>query len=362
MTNADLTVQRLLNENLDEDSISRIPLLVEGKATGRRLLSGLQPSGNLHLGNYFGAMQQHIDGQQTNEGFFFIATYHALTTVKDAKVLQQLTLDVALDYLAVGLDPERVALYRQTDLPEVTELAWILGCVGSVGDLDRAVSYKEKVGHGLVPNIGLYTYPVLMAADILIMEAEVVPVGQDQLQHIEMARRFATRFNRVFNRPVFTIPQAQLNESRVVPGTDGQKMSKSYGNTIPLFADRVTIRDLMFSIRTDSAPAAARKDHESCRLFAILKLLGDDDEAASWAQRYRNGGLKYGDVKQRLVELYEEKFGAAREYRKVLAEHPERVEEVLREGARKASRIAQKVMEGVREVVGIPTRPARTLA
>ena len=340
----------------DNYSTTRSPSCVQEAPTGSRMLSGLQPSGALHLGNYFGAMRQHIDDQRKNEGYYFIADYHAMTTVTDANLLSQATRDVVLDYLALGLDPERVALYRQSDLPQVAELAWILGCVGCKGDLDRAVSYKEKVGRGIVPNIGLYTYPVLMAADILIMRAQVVPVGHDQLQHIEVARRLASRFNRIYGQ-ILTIPQAKVNDAMTLPGIDGQKMSKSYGNVIPLFADPAGIRKLMFAVRTDSTPIENPKNPDSCAAFALLKAMADDEEATEWAGRYRQGGLRYGDVKERLVELYESSFGAARQRRDELVREPNLVEDVLTTGARRARAIARAVMAEIREAVGIPARP-----
>jgi tryptophanyl-tRNA synthetase len=334
------------------------PLLASGAIAGRRIVSGLQPSGALHLGNYYGAMQQHIEVQSDNDGYFFIANYHAMTTVKDRAELAQSSLDVALDYLALGLDPNRVALYRQSDVPEVTELAWVLSCVASMGDLERAVSYKDKIARGIVPSVGLFTYPVLMASDILIVRADVVPVGEDQIQHIEMTRRFAARFNRTYGRQTFAIPQGRLNEAKVVPGTDGQKMSKSYGNTIPLFAEPQAVRNVMFSIKTDSAPAAAPKNPDTDLAFALLRLMAVPDEAAEWRTRYTAGGLRYSDVKARLVELYEERFGAARERRRELAANPQRVEEILAEGARKVRKVARAVMEDVRDAVGIPVTPS----
>lgn len=334
------------------------PLIADGAAVGRRVLSGIQPSGALHLGNYYGAMQQHIESQLLNEGYFFIASYHAMTTLQDPTALARMTTDVALDYLACGLDPAQVALYRQTDLPEVTELAWILGCVGSMGDLERAVSYKDKVAHGIVPNIGLFTYPVLMAADILIVRAEVVPVGEDQLQHIEMARRFASRFNNTYGRQILLIPQAKLNQARIVPGIDGQKMSKSYGNVIPLFGEPDRVRELIFSIRTDSSPVEAPKNPDVCHAFALLRLMAAAEEANDWRAAYARGGLRYRDVKQRLFELYEARFGVAREHRAELAQRPERVEEILQEGARKVRAVARPVMEEIRDAVGIPVRSA----
>jgi len=333
---------------------NEVPLLASSPVRGRRLLSGIQPSGQLHLGNWFGAMLQHIAGQEANECFFFIANYHALTTVRDAATLRRLTRDVALDYLALGLDPERVALYRQSDLPEVTELAWILACTVGMGDLEKAVSYKDKVARGLPASVGLFFYPLLMAADILIVRSDVVPVGQDQVQHIEMARRYAGRFHEDSGRSdVFRIPQAQLNEARVVPGIDGQKMSKSYGNAIPLFAEPKAARKLIMSIKTDSTPVESPKDPGKCTVFQLLKLLAPPAEIADWEARYRRGGMGYGEAKGRLAELYEARFGPARERRRELEARPERLEEVLVAGARKARRVADEVMAAVRDAAGV---------
>jgi len=334
--------------------MSATPLVAPGKARGARLVSGLSPTGRLHLGNYFGAMRQHIEGQEANEGFFFIANYHAMTTITDGGALRRLTMDAAIDYLALGLDPERAALYRQSDLPEVTELAWMLACAFAVPDLDRAVAYKEKIARGLAPSVGLYTYPLLMAADILVMRADVVPVGRDQLQHLEMTRRAAARFNAIHGREVLKLPQAQLGEARVVPGLDGRKMSKSYGNAIPLFAERDAARRLFMSIKTDSAPPEAPKDPGVSTVFALLALLAEPEETASWARRYREGGLRYGEAKERLVALYEERLGPARERRRALAADPGRVEEILAEGARRARRVAGEVMAEARDAAGIP--------
>jgi tryptophanyl-tRNA synthetase len=333
---------------------NEIPLLATHPVRGKRLLSGIQPSGQLHLGNYFGAMQQHIAGQEANECFFFIANFHAMTSVRDAAALARLSRDVALDYLALGLDPERVALYRQSDLPEVTELAWMLSCGVGMGDLEKAVSYKDKVARGLPASVGLFFYPVLMAADILIVRSDVVPVGQDQIQHLEMARRYAGRFHEDTGRSdVFRIPQAQLNEARIVPGIDGQKMSKSYGNTIPLFTEPKAARKLIMSIKTDSTPVESPKDPEKCTVFQLLKLIAPPAELAGWDDRYRRGGMGYGEAKGRLAELYEARFGPARERRRELEAHPDRLEEILVEGARKARRIAHEVMDAARDAAGI---------
>jgi tryptophanyl-tRNA synthetase len=319
-----------------------------------RVLSGVQPSGALHLGNYYGAMQQHIQLQEEHECFYFIANYHALTTIQDAERLRQLTRDVALDYLAMGLDPSKVAFFRQSDVPEVTELAWILSTVTGMGLMERAHSYKDKIAKGLTPSLGLFCYPVLMAADILIYRPHLVPVGRDQVQHIEMTQDMAGYFNNTY-REVFVRPEPKLNEAAVVPGLDGQKMSKSYGNTIEIFLDPREAEKKFRSIKTDSTPVEAPKDPEKCTAFALLKLMASPQEAAEWAQRYRAGGLGYGEVKKRLAELHEATFGPARERRAHLAARRDDVEDVLREGARRARAVAQEVMADVRAACGLLT-------
>ena len=317
-----------------------------------RILSGIQPSGTLHLGNYFGAMKQHIELQDEHECFYFVANYHTLTTIQDPDRLRELTRDVALDYLAMGLDPDKVNLFRQSDIPEVTELAWVLGTVTGKGLLDRATSYKDKLARGLRSSMGLYCYPLLMAADILIYRSDLVPVGKDQVQHIEMTQDMAGYFNNTF-REVFVRPEPRLNEAPVVPGLDGQKMSKSYNNTIELFGEPKPTRKKIMSIKTDSTPVEAPKDPQQCNLFALLKLLASPTEAAEWERRYRAGGLGYGEAKQRLAELYEQTFGPRREQRAQWAARPDDVEDILRAGARRARTVAQEVMAGVRDACGI---------
>lgn len=320
-----------------------------------RVLSGIQPSGQLHLGNYFGAMKQHIELQAEHECFFFIANYHTLTTVNDAARLRQLTLDVALDYLAMGLDPARACIFRQTDVPEVTELAWILATVTGKGLLDRATSYKDKVARGITPNVGLYTYPVLMAADILIYRSDQVPVGKDQKQHVEMAQDMATYFNEAFGRPVLKRPEPRFNETPYVPGIDGQKMSKSYGNTIEIFGDAKAMNKKIMGIKTDSTPVDQPKNPDTCNVFALLKLMATPDELAEWERKYRAGGMGYGEAKKRLAELYEGFFGPRRQARADWAARPAVVEDILRESGRKARAVAQAVMTEVRDACGLVT-------
>lgn len=341
---------------MSQNESKAAPLMAERPVSGRRVLSGVQPSGLLHLGNWFGAMQQHIELQADNDAFYFIANYHSLTTVQDAARLRDLTRDVALDYLALGLDPTRARLFRQSDVPEVTELTWLLSVLVGMGDLERAVSYKDKVARGIAASAGLFTYPLLMAADILIYGSDIVPVGEDQVQHIEMTRRFATRFNTQYGAEVFKLPQALLNEARTVPGLDGQKMSKSYGNTIDLFAPPKKARKAIMSIVTDSTPVEAPKDPDACNAFAILKLMIDADEAAMWAERYRTGPLGYGEVKLRIFERYSELFGPARERREALVADPDSVEDILADGARRAREVAAGIMDSARSACGIVTR------
>ncbi len=318
-----------------------------------RILSGVQPSGKLHLGNYCGAMKQHIEDQETHECFIFIANYHALTTIQDAEHLRHLTRDVALDYLALGLDPKKACLFRQSDVPEVTELAWILSTVTGKGLMDRAVSYKDKVARGLPASMGLFSYPILQAADILIYRSDAVPVGQDQSQHIEMTADMAGYFNNTYECEVFVIPKVKLNEAAVVPGLDGAKMSKSYGNTIDLFDAPKPVRKRIMSVKTDSTPVEDPKDPDSCNVFALLRLLAEPSERDAWAERYRQGGMGYGEVKKRLAELFEERFGPARERREALEKDLDYVEDVLATSGRRAREVACGVMVDVREACGI---------
>ncbi len=319
----------------------------------KRVLSGIQPSGKLHLGNYFGAMKQHIDDQNNFDSFIFIANYHALTTIQDAERLRQLTHDVALDYLALGLEPKKACLFRQSDVPEVTELSWILSTVTGMGLLERAHSYKDKVAKGISASVGLFTYPILMAADILIYRSHLVPVGKDQVQHIEMTQDMAGYFNNTYGREVFVRPEPKLNEAAIVPGVDGQKMSKSYGNTIELFEDAKSAKKKIMSIKTDSTPVDQAKDPSTCNVFALLKLFASAEELSEWDQRYRKPGMGYGDAKKRLAELFEERFGPARDKRAALANNPSYVGDVLKESGRRARAEAEKTMHDVRKACGI---------
>lgn len=318
-----------------------------------RVLSGSQPSGKLHIGNYLGAMKQHLEDQHQHECFFFIANYHSLTTIQEPHRLRELTRDVALDYLAFGLDPNKVALFRQSDIPEVAELTWILNCVTGKGLLERAHSYKDKVAKDIPASMGLFCYPVLMAADILIYRSDLVPVGKDQVQHVEMTQDMAGYFNNTFNCEVLKRPEAKLNEAPIVPGTDGQKMSKSYDNTIPLFETAKQTKKRIMSIVTDSTPVEDPKNPDTCNVFQLYKLLAPADKTADLEQRYRAGGMGYGDAKKALYDVVEALLGPAREKRAALQGDPDAVEDVLVEGAKKARAVAIEVMDDVRQACGL---------
>lgn len=322
----------------------------------KRILSGVQPTGKLHLGNYFGAVKQHIALQEEGNCFYFLADYHALTTVQEPKKLEELVYNAALDYLALGLDPDKASFFRQSDVPEVAELTWIFSTVTNMGLLERAVSYKEKVEKGIEASVGLFTYPVLMAADILIYRSHLVPVGQDQVQHLEMTRDIAARFNRVYQE-IFPLPSPRLDKGSKVPGTDGQKMSKSYGNTIDIFAEGKPLEKTVMGIKTDSTPLGQPLNPEGCNVFALYSLFATEEEKAALAADYRGGKIGFGGAKKLLKAKIDEYFGPARERRKQLAGQPEYVEEVLHRGARRARDEARLTMELVRSAVGMKPRP-----
>jgi tryptophanyl-tRNA synthetase len=318
-----------------------------------RVLSGIQPTGKLHIGNYFGAMRQHLQLQAENDGFYFIADYHALTTNPEPQQYKEHTLDVAKDYLALGLDPEKTVFWRQSDVPEVTELAWILSCVTPMGLLQRCTSYKDKVEQGLSPVHGLFAYPVLQAADILMFDSHLVPVGADQKQHIEVTRDIAVKFNNIYGE-IFVIPEEHILKSvAIVPGLDGRKMSKSYDNTIEIFEPENKVKKKVMRIVTDSTPVEDPKDPETCNAFAFLKLVADENELAEWEQKYRAGGTGYGTVKKRVVELLHEYFRPFRQKRQELDDNADYVEEVLCKGAQRARAVASKTMERVRDAIGL---------
>ena len=318
-----------------------------------RILSGIQPSGKLHLGNYLGALRQHLELQESGDAFYFIADLHALTTVKDPDLLRENVRDVALDYLALGLDPAKAAFYKQSDVHEIPELSWLLTTVTPMGLLERCTSYKDKIARGLSPDHGLFSYPVLMAADILIVDADVVPVGKDQKQHVEVARDIAGSFNHLYGE-VFKLPQDRiLPEAGVVPGIDGQKMSKSYGNDIGIFLEGKALKERVMAIVTDSAPVEAPKDPDANNVFNLVKLFATPEETAQWRARFTAGGLKYSEVKKRLIALLDERFGAARERRKELQKNPRYVDGVLQDGAAKARKIASATLARARKACGI---------
>jgi tryptophanyl-tRNA synthetase len=318
------------------------------------IVSGIQPSGNLHLGNYFGAVQQFVQFiEGGHECYYFLANYHALTSMRDPQRLLELTRSTAADYLALGLDPERCSIYLQSDMPEVCEFQWILTTVTPMGLLERCHAYKDKVQQGIPSDHGLFAYPVLQAADILIVCANRVPVGQDQKQHIEVTRDIAAYFNNSFG-DLLTIPEPFIPENvAVVPGRDGRKMSKSYNNTIELFAKEEDVRQQIYSIVTDSASVAEPKDPERSMLYAILKLFCDSEREAYWADRFRSGGLGYREVKQAIFDLFMKKFEPMRARRRELENQPEYVDEALRRGVEQARKVARPLLLKVREAVGI---------
>jgi len=318
-----------------------------------RILSGIQPSGSLHIGNYFGMMQPMIEYQQENELYCFIVNYHAMTSVADGEQLAKGTIEAALDFLSLGLDPDKAIFWVQSDVPEVTELTWILNNVTPVGLLLRSHSYKDKLAQGLSPNHGLLSYPVLMAADILLYQAEKVPVGQDQQQHLEIARDIAIKFNHTYGE-TFVVPEAEINPNiPTVLGIDGRKMSKSYDNTIEIFAEESELKQTIAGIVTDSTPVADPKDPDKCNLFAINSLFLTRDEKADLAERYHRGGLKYSDVKRELFDLIWEYFRTAREKREKLMKDPNLIREILAAGANKAREKGMPILELARKRVGL---------
>src|SRR2546423_4089664 len=319
-----------------------------------RILSGIQPSGALHLGNYFGMMKPAIELQDKGEAFYFIADYHSMTSLSDAAERRKNTLDVALDFLACGLDPKKSVFFRQSDVPEVTELAWILSTVTPMGLLERATSYKDKVAKGISPNHGLFAYPVFMAADILIYDSNLVPVGQDQKQHLEMTRDIAIKFNEQYGE-TFLIPEARIRtETAKVPGIDGEKMSKSYGNTVEIFGDEKALRKKVMSIKMDSrTPQEPKPNADQNLAIQLLKLVAKGDEALANEQKLRAGGFGYGDLKKTLFEAYWSYFAPARTKRAELSRNLDYVNGVLGDGAAKARGIAQKVLHRARVASGL---------
>ncbi len=318
-----------------------------------RILSGIQPSGTLHIGNYFAMMKPMIEYQEEHDLFVFLVNYHAMTTLHDGEELRSNTVEAAIDFLALGLDPDKCHFWVQSDVNEVAELTWILSCHTSLGLLERSHSYKDKVARGIVPNSGLYIYPILMASDILLYNAEIIPVGRDQKQHIEITRDIAERFNNTYGE-VFTLPEPRISETvAVIPGIDGHKMSKSYGNTINIFEDEKPLKKKIMKIVTDSTPVEDPKDPETCSVFALYRLFADPKGIENMRDRYLAGGMGYGEAKKELFELVWEYFRPYREKRKELASDPGSVRDILKNGAEKTRLVALETLDKVRTLTGI---------
>lgn len=318
-----------------------------------KILSGIQPSGQLHLGNYFGMIKPMLAMQEGSDYYIFIANYHAMTSVHDGAKLAQGTLDVASDFLAMGLDPERCIFWAQSDIPEVQELTWVLSTITPMGLIERCHGYKDKVAKGIVASHGLFSYPVLMAADILLYQPDIVPVGKDQKQHLEVARDIATKFNNQFGE-TFKLPEPGISETTaIVPGLDGQKMSKSYGNTIPIFLEGKALKKRVMAIETDATPVEDPKNPDTCNLYALLKLFAAPERLQEIRDLYLNGGAAYGYLKLELLDLLNEKFGAAREKKKEFLADPGEVRNILKKGAEKAREKGMPTLEDVRRKVGI---------
>ena len=320
-----------------------------------RILSGIQPSGSPHIGNYFGMMEPAIRLQDEGEAFYFIADYHALTSTHDPAAMRENVRSLAIDFLACGLDPEKATFWRQSAVPEVTELTWILSCVTPMGLLERCVSYKDKIAQGIAPSHGLFAYPLLQAADILIFDSDVVPVGKDQKQHLELTRDVAQKFNDRYGEDLLRIPQPQIRESTaVIPGLDGQKMSKSYGNAIDIFEEtEKKLRKKVMKIVTDSTPVEDPKDPDDSYLIQLYSLFASPEEVAEMEASYRAGGLGYGHYKQQVFEKIWEYFLPMRERREELLADPDYVSGVLEAGAKRARETARPVLERVRSAIGM---------
>lgn len=325
-----------------------------------RVLSGIQPTGRFHWGNYFGAIRQYIALQGNEQSFYFIADLHALTTVREPDILRQNIQDSALDLLSLGLDPEKATLFRQSDVPEVTELTWLLMTITQMHLLEKCHAYKDKKARGLAADAGLFTYPVLMAADILIYDSDVVPVGQDQIQHIEVTRDLAQRFNSLYGDDCLVLPNAHvLDASAKVPGLDGEKMSKSYNNTIPLFETPKKLKKIINKIVTDSKGMEESKDPETCAVFDLYRLFADETQQQALADKYRAGGMGYGEAKSQLYDAAMKNFGPAFEKRTELEGRPDDVEDILLAGARRARTKAQEVIARVRSACGLAANPTQ---
>jgi tryptophanyl-tRNA synthetase len=320
----------------------------------RRILTGIQPSGTLHIGNYFGAIRPILEMQEKGEVFLFLADLHALTSLQNPAALRENVFSATVDMLACGLDPQKTLYWRQSDVPEHSELMWILATVTPMGLMERMVAYKDKVAKGIPASTGLFTYPILQAADILLYDADVVPVGKDQKQHLEVTRDIAIKLNEAFGQPVLKLPDAQISEDvAVVPGLDGQKMSKSYGNTIELFLDEKPLRKRVMSIVTDSTPLEDPKDPDGSTIVDLYRLFAEKDQVEQMKDEFRAGGVGYGHFKQRLFEAIWEYFAPMRARRAEILANPGYVDEVLQDGARRARDIALSTMERVRQATGL---------
>lgn len=318
-----------------------------------RFLSGIQPSGDMHLGNYFGMMQQMINLQEEGELFAFIANYHALTSVSDGEFLKKSTMDAAINFLSLGLDPEKSTFWVQSDVKEVLELYWILSNFTPMGLLERAHSYKDKVAKGILANHGLFSYPVLMASDILIFDSNIVPVGKDQIQHVEMTRDIAIKFNNAYGE-ILTLPEFRVDDNvATVPGIDGAKMSKSYKNTIEIFCSQKQLKKAVGKIVTDSTPLEEPKEWQNCNVFKIAKLFLNEDEQSALKERYASGKEGYGHFKMYLKDVIWEHFEPYREKREYYLNNIDVVKDILNDGAKKAKSVAEPKMEKIKEAVGI---------
>ncbi len=319
-----------------------------------RILSGLQPSGRLHIGNYFGMMEAALKLQHEGDAYYFIADYHSLTSIHDGKLLRDHVRNLAIDFLACGLDPAKCVFFRQSDVPEHTELAWILSTVTPMGLLERCHSYKDKVANGISPSHGLFAYPVLMAADILIYDSDVVPVGRDQKQHVEVTRDIAIKMNEAFGEGLFKLPLPRIREeTAVVPGLDGLKMSKSYDNTIQLFEEPAALKKKIMGIKTDSTPVEEPKPTEGSSILALYKLVAPPADYDTMVADFKRGGMGYGDFKKRLLQAVTDHFAPFRERRLEITADPKYVDRVLAEGAEKARVVARKTLARVRDAVGL---------
>lgn len=319
-----------------------------------RILSGLQPSGRLHIGNFFGMMEPALKLQHEGDAYYFIADYHSLTSVHDGKALREYVRELAVDFLACGLDPDKCVFFRQSDVPEHCELSWILSTVTPMGLLERCHSYKDKIANGIKPSHGLFAYPVLMAADILIYDSDVVPVGRDQKQHVEVTRDIAIKMNELYGEGLFKLPNPRIKEeTAVVPGLDGQKMSKSYGNTIPLFDEPGSLKKKIMGIKTDSTPVEAPKAIEGSSILALYKLVASPSDYDAMVNDHLNGGVGYGDFKKRLLQGVTDYFAPFRARRDEILADQGYVEKVLAQGAEKARAVARQTLARVRDAVGL---------